>query len=260
MSLDIVARHKGNSDITDGFLEIIRQLGIWIESLTGTNPDAGFDSFSAANYNHGNRSEQADLIEEVILRLQEINSIGPGGGNGGGKAEDNKIRISAEDTVSKTWDELFGDTNEIQWGKIEADETFGERIRLLAKLCFTAGQRAYFGGIPTVPEQNLGKVNIVAEQGMPPIVIQIGNRVITVTAQGHLQFEGPGNLVINNMGGEVQIGSQGQPDSIIISNDVLLAKCIRNTNYTTLNQVNVDMTIGSGQIVRLQNGTLVKKI
>jgi hypothetical protein len=62
----------------DALLEIIRRLGIKQAAISGTNPDAQFASFSAANYNHGNANTIEDLLEEIILRLQWINGSGSG--------------------------------------------------------------------------------------------------------------------------------------------------------------------------------------
>lgn len=257
MSLDVIARHKGNSDIADGFLEIIRQLGIWIESLSGTNPDAGFDSFAASNYNHGNRSEQADLMEEVILRLQEINSLGPGGG---GSSADNKIRVDAADTVSKTWDQLFAESNEIAWGKVAGDETTGKQVRLIAQLCFTAGQKAYVGG---VPENNEGKLNIVpADGGENAVVIESTdgqtilsiNDLLDITAE---QLDPDKEFNIRTTGRWLNLFTFH--NHLKLKPSTMEVNALRSTIWTTQAQVIADVNIEPGEIVVLSNGYLTYK-
>ncbi len=256
MSLDVIARHKGNSDIADGFLEIIRQLGIWIESLSGTNPDAGFDSFAASNYNHGNRSEQADLMEEVILRLQEINSLGPGGG---GSSADNKIRVDAADTVSKTWDQLFASTNEIAWGKVAGDETTGKQVRLIAQMCFTAGQKAYIGGIPENFDVYRPKLSVVAEDPQTAVLIQCSDgSEFAFDNKGYLRHTG-GIFLIESLDNGVQLRN-GSGKDLILTDNKLFASIIRNSTHATAAAVQADGTINAEEVVALTNGTLVKKL
>lgn len=257
MSLDSIARHKGSSDVADGFLEIIRQLGIWIESLSGTNPDAGFDSFAASNYNHGNRSEQADLMEEVILRLQEINSLGPGGS---GSSADNKIRIDADDTISKTWDELFATTNEISWGKVPGHPTLGKQIRLIAQMCFTAGQKAYIGGQATGNVSTHAKFNVIGEPGnlVARFETNAGTHKLFFDNKGYLLHTG-GVFIMESLDNDF-IVRNGSGKGFTTSGSKLYADIIRNVGHDLASQVQSDTTISNNEIVALKDGTVVKKL
>lgn len=259
MSLDLIAKHKGNSDIADGMLEIIRQLGLWLEAITGVNPDAGYSSFSAANYNHGNRSEQADLIEEVILRLQEINAAGPGGGGGGEPSEDNKIRVDADDTVSKTFDELIDPLlNEISWGKSDGTEELGKQIILLAKLAFLAGQKAYVGGVSASNPAEHAKLNVLAEENQSVLALEtFSGRKLVFNDKGYLihtggvfQVDISGNFVLRS--GTTSI-LEGSPTKVA-------SGAIKQTAHTTPAAVNADASISTKEIVALADGSLVRKL
>lgn len=78
--LSELAPYNTRSHFTDGLLEVIRVLGTYITP----NPDDAFDSMSAENYQHGNRTIADDLLEEIIIRLDQ--ALG-GGGGGGSVAE-----------------------------------------------------------------------------------------------------------------------------------------------------------------------------
>lgn len=71
--LNETAPHNANSHFNDGLLEVVRILGTWMDP----NPDAGFAEMVASNYQHNNQSVGDDLLEEIILRLEEIG--GPDG-------------------------------------------------------------------------------------------------------------------------------------------------------------------------------------
>lgn len=74
--LSELAPYNSRSHFSDGLLEVIRILGTYITP----NPDDAFDSMSAENYQHGNRTIADDLLEEIIIRLDE--ALGGGGGVG----------------------------------------------------------------------------------------------------------------------------------------------------------------------------------
>lgn len=266
MSLDSIAKHQGKSDITDGFLEIIRQLGFWLEAITGVNPDAGYSSFSAANYNHGNRSEQADLVEEVIIRLQAINDAGPGGG---GSSADNKIRVDSSDTVSKTFDQLIDSTlNEVGWGKTDGSLILGKQVILIAKLAYQAGQKAYVGGDPDAGITT-GRLNVKGEGSSPVAVFATtGGHTLNVAKRGGLEFKASeddpeAELEIRSSGGIIRLISQalaGEANEIILHpTGGFQVSNVLHTAHATYNDVFLDASIAGNAIVALSNGTLVHK-
>jgi hypothetical protein len=82
---------KYSSSSINALLEIIRLLG----TMMTTNPDDGFSSMAASNYQHNNPTVNEDLLEEIIVRLGQIS---PGGGGGGAFIAQKPNLTSVDDT------------------------------------------------------------------------------------------------------------------------------------------------------------------
>lgn len=179
--------HKAGS-ITDEFLvEIVRKLGLMIASLGLPNPDEGVLQFSAGLYNHGNRSQTDDLLEEIILRLQVVGDNIEGGGSG----TDERVKVSANDTVAKFLLQAFDASSEI--GLSEQNDGADEKLKILALIASAAGVRARIGNIPL--NESTAKLTVRPETGQRAFEVQsdAGTPRIYVSSNGDLVFEGFGS-------------------------------------------------------------------
>ncbi len=253
MSLESLAPHSSRSNLTDGFLEIIRQLGFWLEAVTGVNPDAGYSSFSAANYNHGNNTETEDLLEEIIIRLDEINANSPGGGGGEPQPDlDEKVKSSSSDAQAAYLLEKF--VTPAQGSQIAFEEVsgpIGKAIRLISNLASNNSD-----GVGIGVNQNIGLAKILVEAvnaSLPWILVRRGAQNIFRSNESITEFwQTAGFRVLNGSSIIFAVfGNQGI--------QILPGQGVSST-YVTAADVQADTNLATGRVVILQNGTLVRKM
>ena len=205
--------HKADSIEDEYLIEIVRKLGQIIASLGFANPDDGVLQFSASMYNHGNRTQSEDLLEEIIERL---GIVGDNIGGGGGPSTDEKLKVSANDTTAKYLQEALSLASEV--GLEIIDEGADETLKILAVLASAAGVKARVGNIPLV--EAIAKLTIRAEAAQSPIDVQDSGGVsrLSINPSGNLvvfpQTGNDGGIFVKN-DGKIYAGNNSLGDARI---------------------------------------------